>query len=118
MRGRTSSRTSGPTGFARRLRLRSDAMVASFSTGTSAKESTEVSAHPGVGCQGIQSSRGGKSLSKMGSLEQTLLPPVSMLLSNQKLHQIILSYMTIQMSWQGANTMILNVDTALQFSQY
>lgn len=39
--GRTSSRTSGPTGFARRLRLRSDAMVASFSVGTSAKESTE-----------------------------------------------------------------------------
>lgn len=39
--GRTSSRTSGPTGFARRLRLRSDVMVASFSVGTSAKESTE-----------------------------------------------------------------------------
>lgn len=41
-RGRTRSRASGPTGLARRLRLRSDAMVASFSTGTSAKRE-----HPG-----------------------------------------------------------------------
>lgn len=36
-RGRTSSRTSGPTGFARRLRLLSAAMDANLSVGTSGK---------------------------------------------------------------------------------
>lgn len=73
-RGRTRSRTSGPTGFCRRLRLRSDAMVASFSTGTSAKESTGVSIHPGVSCQGIRGGREGQKTWQDGQPRANLTP--------------------------------------------
>lgn len=85
-RGRTRSRTSGPTGFARRLRLRRAVMEANLSTGTSAKDSTQVSTRCGV--------RGGKSYAKMGGPEQTPL----LLLSNRTHHQIILNYTPIPMS--------------------
>lgn len=91
-------------------------MEASFSVGTSAKENTQVSTDPGLSCQGIQSVREDKSCGSMGNPEQTLLTPVSRLLSEPR-HNQIFNYTTTQaIVWQGTSTIILNVATALQFS--